>query len=794
MGVATEGVLHHRGGQSPRRWRWWWARMSERALLAIGVGVLFVVLLLTASWDRVVMQRTQSSSVDRAAPILMMAPTTTERPARLTPGGRGIVVVGTSPPPVLLPRRRVAVNPFPEEEDERNDAAVGGGRASKDDAGGSGRVSPDSDTTSKMTALEACRLTNPESGNLSSAKHDHVVCVRRQPGAFHLVITLTEEDVALHGHELRLPGRNNQTGTSAVVDAGAQPDDAKLSDAHRRNVYGQFNEEGLGWMLEALRWGTGSGGAGLTMSLYVKSNLTRSYRRTRNLAETGMQASKFVFHQQLPIAERCARERQYWSSAPLRQRQSMWQPPRVFAADASPSANAEHGASLRPCATNRSSLNAMASTSECFRSSLRDIVATWTSDLASRVEIIEIPNVGDEATGVLSFLADAQLERWFDGPAATTDSAPNPEEAPKSGASRRRLRSQRRAVIFVHSHRSSWHSLDIIEQLGCLCVDTQRERYRTLTYPSVAFVFQCVSGMQSNPLVEQHVKPWRRAWKRPPPPRRPQSRSNDDVDDAGGSRGAADEPVLRVNRSGASLAATRPRGEGAAGGGRPMFRTAPPLSGKALDQHRHYIARLRKESVKASARFGLAFDYLFGEYLGPTIPEAFIRDCCASFVVTREGLAALPSGLPLSLLRKTVAQPYLSDFYTCYNGEGSTRAPSSSSPSSRHDEPSTSVMPNRSDNRSRGNNSSNRSTINDESLIVPLDGDLSMYFEHFWRLLFNATAYDQQRDYSLLRCKWGSFDCGEEGAPYSFHATTDTLMQPFQSRPCPKAWRRNYYP
>ena len=78
--------------------------------------------------------------------------------------------------------------------------------------------------------------------------------------------------------------------------------------------------------------------------------------------------------------------------------------------------------------------------------------------------IIEGPNVGDEALSVVDYVFRV-----------------------RSG-----LLKQARFHVFAHGHRSSWHSLDLVEQLRCLCVDEERERYKTLMDASHAYLFQCM--------------------------------------------------------------------------------------------------------------------------------------------------------------------------------------------------------------------------------------------------------------------------------------------------------------
>ena len=90
-----------------------------------------------------------------------------------------------------------------------------------------------------------------------------------------------------------------------------------------------------------------------------------------------------------------------------------------------------------------------------FKSVARDY--PWKT----HVELRECPNVGDEALSVLDFTTRGSFVSRFN--------------------------------IFVHGHRESWHAPDLVEQLGCVCLDAARERYRTLTAPTHAFLLQCMS-------------------------------------------------------------------------------------------------------------------------------------------------------------------------------------------------------------------------------------------------------------------------------------------------------------
>ena len=231
-----------------------------------------------------------------------------------------------------------------------------------------------------------------------------------------------------------------------------------------------------------------------------------------------------------------------------------------------------------------------------FRSSLRDN-ATLRSDTVVR----ELPNIGDEALSILTFIAEfyATLKPY---------------------------------TVFVHGHRASWHATDIVEQLSCLCLAPTQENYRTLTTPQRAFLFQCM-------------------------------------------------PLQPPNCSEILLSST----------GRPA----------ALQE---FEARMCKESVNATLEYRMAFELLFGQN---NVPVAVVRDCCASFVVSRAAIHKRPRSFYERLAHRVRSQP------------------------------------------------------DREFLQHSLKFELSMYLERFWRHVFDGeSGYDFFRDFAAARCKYKEkFDC-----------------------------------
>lgn len=270
------------------------------------------------------------------------------------------------------------------------------------------------------------------------------------------------------------------------------------------------------------------------------------------------------------------------------------------------------------------------------------------------VFLFESPNVGDEALSVLEVaarLASVELGR------SKVDFHADEDDRSKYSLLDSILQ-RTKALIFVHSHAASWHSLEIAQQLRCLCVDSSAERYRTLTSPAKAYLLQCM----------------------------PLNRSDD----------TADEMVETVLKH-------------------------APESARRSESFLQFHRRHAQRSVNISRLFADAYRFLFSS----DAPPAIVRDCCASFVVTREAVMSIAHNvaavtlsavgstdgerktleLLLEMRKKLRRQPLdLAEYYS------DTRV---------------------------------------SELRV---GELSMYLERFWRTAFGSTPYDTHRDLAVRDC------------------------------------------
>lgn len=112
----------------------------------------------------------------------------------------------------------------------------------------------------------------------------------------------------------------------------------------------------------------------------------------------------------------------------------------------------------------------------------RSVARSW--HFKTPVEIVEHPNVGDEALSIVHYMQSRKVDTNM--------------------------------TVFVHGHVSSWHSADIVEQLSCMCFDAtgRYERYRTLTSPENAFLLQCMAFVPPAEDVIDEAPKHLRAWLR----------------------------------------------------------------------------------------------------------------------------------------------------------------------------------------------------------------------------------------------------------------------------------------
>jgi hypothetical protein len=299
--------------------------------------------------------------------------------------------------------------------------------------------------------------------------------------------------------------------------------------------------------------------------------------------------------------------------------------------------------------------------------------------------IFESPNVGDEALSMVEIALRMSRVAAKDTTSADDGRVISEEDRIKL-LSLDSILAKVQYVIAVHDHASSWHSLRLVEQLQCLCMDNKRpERYRTLTTPAKAYLLQCMP--------------------------------------------------LEVNTT-ESLVQVLSR--------------VPPAAARNAE----FIAFQTKtihRSAALSTLFQHAIRYLFTVDSRPRItrwPAAVVRDCCATFVVSRDAIIGtdLATGWPMlvsggsatasqvwnSLSLKIQEQPlHVDEYFTA-----------------------------------------RKLTSADEELRV---GELSMYLERFWRTIFGATEYETQRDLAVLHCadaKGIAFDC----PPFSPVAGVDDLL------------------
>jgi hypothetical protein len=212
---------------------------------------------------------------------------------------------------------------------------------------------------------------------------------------------------------------------------------------------------------------------------------------------------------------------------------------------------------------------------------------------AGAIRLLERPNVGDEAASIAEVLAEAHR-----GGVSATSTIFGPAAF----------------FAFVHAHRDSWHSVDVVHQLRCLRLDSGR-RYVTLTSASRAFLLQ----PQPVPLVASRA--------------------------SAGAGGGGDAALVVMpdlweprDRRGHVAAPVPPR---------PVppqllrFRAAARLREAAtLWNHREAARLLQPNSA---------------------LPTAFVRDCCSSFVVSVAALNGVDSAVDfdhvLRLLRRQPIVP-----------------------------------------------------------------------------------------------------------------------------------------
>lgn len=284
--------------------------------------------------------------------------------------------------------------------------------------------------------------------------------------------------------------------------------------------------------------------------------------------------------------------------------------------------------------------------------------------------LFESPNVGDEA---LSFAEVAlRMSR-----VAEQASASLPADASLTDDDRIKMTtldgvlSKAQYVIAVHDHAESWHAVHLVEQLRCTCMDKRRnERYRTLTSPSKAFLLQCM------PLVMNETEALENVMHRAP-------------------RAAAANP--------------------------------------------EFVAYQRKNigrSAALSRLFRSGMEYLFSVHRGdevvvPQLPAAVVRDCCATFIVSREAILGLDTPQDGS--------DVVGGWRSFSAASGGVEAPQfwNSLRNKIFLQPSDAPQ------------YFNEALEKEHDLRI---GDLSMYLERFWRTLFGSGVYETQRDLAVSHC------------------------------------------
>lgn len=447
---------------------------------------------------------------------------------------------------------------------------------------------------------------------------------------------------------------------SAVDDAFvlvATVSEASLWDS----ATGRCNVQHLSWM----------GSVAIPVVVFVKSNATRSFRSSNNswTSSNGLDARSHgrMHFPLLSVADGMAANQQLNTSAIFRSvLRDAWDAAQQSLPDEAPAAPL------------------------CLGSEWMTKKQQSMSDLF----IFESPNVGDEALSIVEIaLRMSQVTAVkLAGKTADEGRRVSDEERMKL-MSLDSILSKAMYMIAVHDHADSWHSLRIVEQLRCLCMD-QQGRYRTLTSPSKAYLLQCMP--------------------------------------------------LEVNASDALIQ---------------VLSHVPPAAAKNpefLAFHKKNIAR----SVALSASFDKAMRYLFTVDTNNKTtrsiawPAAVVRDCCASFIVSRGAILGTDTntGWPQlsggngvtavqfweSLWKKVTRQPMDANQYftlasvsTLHNSGGA-----------------------------------------DEIRI----GELSMYLERFWRTIFGATELETQRDVAVLHCADPVRDIKFDCPPFARITGTDGML------------------
>jgi hypothetical protein len=283
----------------------------------------------------------------------------------------------------------------------------------------------------------------------------------------------------------------------------------------------------------------------------------------------------------------------------------------------------------------------------------------WRTHSPSAVELREAPNVGDEALSIADFVARGSMISKFN--------------------------------IFVHGHREAWHAPDVVEQLGCVCVDESRERYRTLTTPTHAFLLQCMPFHVDEEAAMELM--------------------------AGKDRFPANEDLVAYRRR---------QVQRSANASRTMAQAFRQLIRPAISAFRGSTKDADAPGGDSKARDPGTVSKEDGDLSGSgEMPAAVVRDCCASFIATDEAIRGSADRFDWLFLRRAIlAQP---------------------------------------------------------SPLFTVDGEISMYLERFWRFLMQPSAYDFQRDFAQVRCKYSShFECPPE---VNISGERDVLPE-VRAKPC----------
>lgn len=429
----------------------------------------------------------------------------------------------------------------------------------------------------------------------------------------------------------------------------------------------------------------------VSITIYVKSNWTVAFRR--NHMQWGENTWTF------------------------RRKQSMW-------SDECEAVEQQHGdhAVVSPC-LNRS-------TSHVFRSMLRDseLIRRLESrhffsnnnssqpmrSTTRRIHIVESPNVGDEAHSVTHYITHADAV-WRFPSSLKTDQNEEKDHV----------------VIFLHAHRDSWHSGDIVARLRCLCVDPTLERYRTLTFPDRAYFFQCMPLLLNASEILENARALARMKK------------------------SVEFERVMVKRALESISVT----ENFATVFSFLFQQPYSSTNTLGKAQAHSILRAEQPRKKFSL---------------DVVPRAIIRDCCAMFLVTHTAMTQHSRDWWRGILDRIERQPEEEDTGVLHEMGGPNK--------SLRDDAASSIAR----EKYKGNK---------HRMLLPFPlWELSMKLERFWRTIFQATEYDQHRDLSLILCEYpeGKFYCPIE--PFGErNISFDDLVEPFRSRKKCISHQRNVF-